>query len=413
MSCSARESTLDCALFFRHHRLVLHLPHSLEAAYAEALPSPLVCLSSVTRQPTVMRVWEQAVTRGLVHTGGLRFAFLLRSAPLMHEEAAAVFHCPVCGACCAGRGTHLRLACPLVAGAVLRGFRQAALLLIRRGWLVVWESPTAFTGRRGVRGSTTTFCLVADDEVSGALPVAPDLVLLTWSGLLVERGTATMKTTFRVSLTAGYLNAVALWLASDPVWRWETLADPTDPAVDPTGCISAPTILALILAHTSQIPGTRLISPGRPPLRLLRGNSPAVDPLITVYVEAVWGPCLPRGHRHVSVWQVPPLILPDGHRQLLPAPGVCVLYLEGLLPSSVGRSLDVLFPPPVWAVLPQLWVTEDGSLDDPVGSSEGDSLEGSSVDVSSSSSSSGSSSSPSDSWCERDWPELGDGDASE
>ena len=58
-------------------------------------------------------------------------------------------------------------------------------------------------------------------------------ITLTWSGLVWQRGGVPITSDLRRDLIVAYLTAADAWLAADPDWRWRTISNPTDPAVDP------------------------------------------------------------------------------------------------------------------------------------------------------------------------------------
>lgn len=179
---------------------------------------------------------------GRVSPGGMRFAALIRAAPSMHVDMLPSFKCPLCAAPCTGWGVHILKACPLAAGAVLRAFRSTALALLRRGWSLLWRTTTCFEA--GLAGKTAlAWHLVNDFEVSNSATSCQWDVAVTWSGLVWCRQVGTVTLSTRQDLTVGFLWQADEWLGADAGWRWETLANPTDPALDPLRVIGSVPIL--------------------------------------------------------------------------------------------------------------------------------------------------------------------------
>ena len=159
-----------------------------------------------------------------------------------------------------------RMGCPPSArlspfrGAALRVFRHVALVLLRKGWSIQWLDPTSFTSQLAGIGLPLRWRLMADEDVTSG-PLASSATL-SWSGLLLHQGPPTLSAELRRTVCGEYLDAADSWLVSDPMWRWESLSHPTDPALDPLGVISGPPLLAVLLAHTTHTPASRLLCVG-------------------------------------------------------------------------------------------------------------------------------------------------------
>ena len=112
---------------------MLSLQVSLDAVYdrlaADRLgPARPLC--------TVPLSWVAVVEEGLVSVRGLRLAYWLRGAPLLHWSSRADLPCPFCGVLCEHWGMHLWDGC---AGAALWGYR-AVMAYLSRTCAIVWHT---------------------------------------------------------------------------------------------------------------------------------------------------------------------------------------------------------------------------------------------------------------------------------
>ena len=83
----------DTALYYRGGRLVLSLQASLDGAYDDLVVSGLPGALPWVGTPLS---WVLAVERGEVSSRGLRLAYVLRGAALLHRSSAADLPCPLC-----------------------------------------------------------------------------------------------------------------------------------------------------------------------------------------------------------------------------------------------------------------------------------------------------------------------------
>ena len=211
-------------------------------------PPPCLPLSGVELRPS---------------PAGVRLAYWLRAAPLMHVAPAPTFRCPLCAAACCGWGVHLLWDCPLAVGACLRGLRAVALRLLRSGWLVTWVTATCFRARLG-GGGDVVWRLCCDVDLHTCCH-GPDVVV-AWSGLVWLPRRGVVPASLRRSCMVDFLVAAANWTLSSAEWRWETLTAATDPAMDPLGVVSAVPLLGSILPPDRPRPGRRPLPPPGPGL---------------------------------------------------------------------------------------------------------------------------------------------------
>ena len=329
-------------------------------------PPPCLPLSGVELRPS---------------PAGVRLAYWLRAAPLMHVAPAPTFRCPLCAAACCGWGVHLLWDCPLAVGACLRGLRAVALRLLRSGWLVTWVTATCFRARLG-GGGDVVWRLCCDVDLHTCCH-GPDVVV-AWSGLVWLPRRGVVPASLRRSCMVDFLVAAANWTLSSAEWRWETLTAATDPAMDPLGVVSAVPLLGCILPPDRPRPGRRPLPPPRPPpgpgsthvLGVPAGRlcGPLAPVAAAVRSELLLrpGPALPPGYLALGCapppctagvqWSVallgpadPPC--PADLRVLRPAQGLAVCFPTGGAPAPLLTALDCLFPAPE-GVPVFVWVSE-------------------------------------------------------
>lgn len=78
--------TLDgLHLMFRRGRLVVDPRHTFNDIYSLAVRSPLDAVAVELEDKSALSAWEDAVSRGVLSPGALRYAMWLRSAHETHE----------------------------------------------------------------------------------------------------------------------------------------------------------------------------------------------------------------------------------------------------------------------------------------------------------------------------------------
>ena len=217
----------DSALFFLEDRLVLSLQVSLDAVYDRLAAGRL----GPARPPcTVPLSWAAVVEQGLVAARGLRLAYWLRGAPLLHWSSRADLPCPLCGVLCEHWGLHLWDACALDAGAALRGFR-AIMAHLSRTCAVVWHSAVR-TSTVDAHAGCVHWRLARDDEAgycSGAATIS-------WSGLLYA-DCCLIPTHRAATLVRTFLDAAGMWVDLDGPLRWMSLVTGVPPISAPADVI--------------------------------------------------------------------------------------------------------------------------------------------------------------------------------
>ena len=119
--------------------------------------------------------------------------------------------------------------------------------------------------------------------------------------------------------------------------------------------------MTILLAHTCHTPPACLFS-ATCPLQLLRPSPPPAQSgergVMLCCGNLLTSPPGP-GICLVSILKDPPDALPPGLSLLQPHGAPAVVYTSQCLPNTVLRSLDLLFPPPPWALDQRLWVEPD------------------------------------------------------
>jgi hypothetical protein len=339
----------DLALLLHNGALVLSIGPTLNQLYAQAHPAPPAALPAAGRELTPLLRWAEIIESGVVPSGALRLAALLRAAPLFPSIATCPFHCSICLMPCPGWGTHLLHDCPLIALALLHAFSRVADTLAAAGHTITWTTPTHFSACLNSAPATQWY-LTADSDLDSSRPTAA-AAYVSWSGLVWPPTAPHLLAATCRCIAVTYLTSLEEWVTAVPERRWRLLQyHPLHPPPSNSALLLA---LATLLRWTLRIPDHLLLGPIADSVGTLR--RPASPSDIALSCGALPPPDVTS---HVSILSSHPGPLSDT-LQLIHLPGGLFLVSSyHPLPLHLRRTLDVLHPPPAEYLDLSVWTGE-------------------------------------------------------